>query len=257
MANIYNRFRQELGYTNVTNQYIELASRKLRAQYGYELQANLEHIAKGEGLSISVLCQDFGLRIAQGYIISVYTCLDRFLVDYKNLPGSPTYHGKDGENSSLLEWTWDIVGKRATQDEKNAFYLCDYYRLVRNSIVHKGVPSSQLRQRYSTVEKLCSSKLDAPNCISHLTFDDQVLFSRAAFCLSKFIFTKGEYDITNAVDSLKAELYPQIRTCLGENDREIAKKKIKKALEAYYPPFENADWDAVLYAVATVRGTKG
>lgn len=250
MANIYNKFRQELGYANVTNQYIELASRKLLASYGSELQANLVHIAKEEGLSISVLCQDFCLRISQGYIVSVYTCLDRFLVDYRNLPGSPTNQGKSSGDSSLLEWTWDIVGKAATQDEKNAFYLCDYYRLVRNHIVHKGGSDSQLRQRYSTVKNLCRSKLEAPNSISQLTFDNQVLFSRAAFCLSKFIFTKGEYDITKVVESLKTELYPQVKTFLGINDQTIAKKKIKKALEAYYPPFENVDWDEVLYTVA-------
>jgi len=103
MANIYNKSRQELGYTNVTNQYIELASRKLLTSYGAALQTNLTHIAREEGLSISVLCQDFGLRMAQGYIVSVYTCLDRFLVDYRNLPGSPTYQEKGSKDSSLLE----------------------------------------------------------------------------------------------------------------------------------------------------------
>lgn len=256
MPNIYNKFRKELGYTNVTNQYIELASRKLQNRYGSTLQTDFAHIAKEEGLSVSALCQNFGLRIAQGYIVSVYTCLDRFLIDYKNLPGSPTYQGKRSEDSSLLEWTWGIVGKRATQDEKNAFYLCDYYRLVRNHIVHRGVPDNQLRQRYSTVEKLRDSKLKAPNNILQLTFDDQVLFSRAAFCLSKFIFTKSEYDIIKAVESLKEELYPQISMFLGMNDRAIAKKKIKKALEAYYPSFENADWDAVLHTVVNLHGAK-
>lgn len=254
MANIYNKFRQELGYTNVSNQYIELSSRKLQAQYGSALQTGIADIARQEGLSISNLDQDFGLRIAQGYIVSVYACLDRFLADYKNLPGSPTYREKEGD-LSLLEWTWKIVGKKAAQDEKDAFYLCDYYRLVRNNIVHKGASGSQLKQRYSCVKKLRSSRLKAPNSISELTFDDQVLFSRAAFSLAKFIFTKGEYDIDEAVESHKAELYPQVRAFLGTDNPKPAARKIKKALEAYYPPFENVDWDAVLYIVENVRGT--
>lgn len=253
--NIFTKFRKELGYINITNQYIELASRKLQSHYGHELQTNFVSIAKDAGLTISTLCEDYSLRIVQGYIVSIYTCLDRFLVDFKNLPGSPTYQKELPDKVSLLEYTWDTVCKKASNDEKNAYHLCNYYRLVRNNIVHKGESNNQLRLSFSQVKKIHNSRLEAPNNISELTFDDQVLFSRSAFSLSKVLFTKGEYDITKVAEAYKKKLYSLISTVLDEDNRAIAKRKLKKYLETYYPPFENVDWDNVLDIVVTARTT--
>ena len=252
MENIHRKFRQELGYTNATNQYVELARRKFTRAYPNEIKNNgMSKIAKGEGLSLSDLTEDYNLRIAKSYIVSVYTCLDSFLVNYKSLPGSPTNvtSKSRGSDESLLEWTWRIVGSSGSQTINNSYLFCDYYRLVRNRIVHNGASDSELKQRFSSIVKLQDTRLNAPNRINVLTFDDQVLLSRSAFNLVDYLYYSAIYDISTIIKAHSNELYKLIKVFQGDNDNIKAQKKMKKMLEAYYPPMNSVNWDEALQLV--------
>ena len=62
--NILKEFSNELGYINVTNQYIELAVRCYERECGDE---PIESIARSVNLSISTLPEDYYARVSKGY----------------------------------------------------------------------------------------------------------------------------------------------------------------------------------------------
>lgn len=66
--NILTELKNELGYANVTNQYIELAARTFQLDHGND---NLQEQAGMVEISIATLPEDYLKRIANGYIIGV------------------------------------------------------------------------------------------------------------------------------------------------------------------------------------------
>lgn len=64
IMNILTELKNELGYANVTNQYIELAARTFQLDHGND---NLQEQAGMVGLSIATLPEDYLKRIANGY----------------------------------------------------------------------------------------------------------------------------------------------------------------------------------------------
>ena len=73
--NILTELKNELGYANVTNQYIELSARTFQVDHGND---NLQERAGMVGLSIATLPEDYLKRIANGYIIGVHSCVEHY-----------------------------------------------------------------------------------------------------------------------------------------------------------------------------------
>lgn len=238
--NILTELKKELGYANVTNQYIELATRTFQMDHGKE---SLQERARLVGLCVSEIPEDYTTRIAKGYITGVHSCVEHFLLEYRMLTGSPAhgheYKADDDENRMI--WTLNICyDNHIPQDVKLLYYVCNYYRLVRNEIVHSGNGSNELRQTKSQLnnidEELVKSgvcgRLKAPNDLKDLSFDDQVLFSRAARTLCERIYKDSKYDW----DSVLAHHRNAISSFIRANDSEGKKQaRITNFLSQIYP----------------------
>lgn len=85
--NIWNELKKEVGYVDVTNQYIELAKRYYEKEC---IEKDLQISARQVGLNISQLPESYEVRISKGYIVNIHSCIERFLLAFKDLPGSPT-----------------------------------------------------------------------------------------------------------------------------------------------------------------------
>ncbi len=147
--NVLTAFKKELGYINATNQYVELAVRIMEKDYKQNIEIDLHGLAKTMNLNVSKLSEDYRLRISKSYIVSVYSCFENFLKTFKSLPGSPTnVSNKSKKNeSSWLEWTLEIVAPQVGKEIENDIAICEYYRLVRNGIVHCQDSSSAIRAK--------------------------------------------------------------------------------------------------------------
>ena len=77
-----------------------------------------------------------------------------------------------------MDWTLNI----AVSSIQNGIdiVICEYYRLIRNCIVHNGESSAALKNKCTLIKTADNPRLNAPNGLDSLTFDDQVLFSRDA-----------------------------------------------------------------------------
>ena len=245
IENILSAFKNELGYVNATNQYVELSVRMTEKDYGIVLKSDLRELAQSVSLNVSSLTEDYMCRISKSYIVSINSCFENFLKSFRHLAGSPTNITKIEKTSEddWLEWTLNVAFASIENDIKNDIIICQYYRLVRNCIVHNGAVSSALKNKYSLIKTTNDSKLNAPNSFDSLTFDDQVLFSRAAYNVAKYIFSKSQYDINTIVEAHKENLIDLIKHFQEPSSHSRAAKKMKYFIGLSYPKLTNVNWE--------------
>ena len=245
IENILSTFKNELGYVDATNQYVELSVRMTEKDYGTVLKSDLRGLAQSVNLNVSSLTEDYMCRISKSYIVSVNSCFENFLKSFRHLAGSPTNITEIEKTSEddWLEWTLNIAFSSIENDIKNDIIICEYYRLVRNCIVHNGVASAALKNKYALIKTTDNSKLNAPNGLDSLTFDDQVLFSRAAYNVAKYIFNKSRYDINTIVEVHKENLIDLIKHFQEPGSHSRAAKKMKYFIGLLYPELTNVNWE--------------
>lgn len=243
--NILSAFKDELGYVNATNQYVELSVRIIEKDYDSVLKNDLKGLAKSVNLNVSHLSEDYMCRISKSYIVNVNSCFENFLKSFRHLPGSPTNITKVKKTSEddWLEWTLSIAFSNIENDIKNDVIICEYYRLIRNSIVHNGEFSAAMKNKYALIKFTDNPRLNAPNGLNSLTFDDQVLFSRAAYNVAKYIFNKSQYDIDTIVEFHKENLIDVIKHFQEPSSHPRAAKKMKYFIGLLYPDLPNVDWE--------------
>lgn len=251
--NILSAFKNELGYVNATNQYVELSVRITERDYGTEMKNNLCGLARDVNLNVSTLTEDYMCRISKSYIVNIHSCFEKFLKSFKLLPGSPTNitTNKKTEDDDWLGWTLKTAFSNNEKDIKNDIIICEYYRLIRNCIVHNGEPSAELKNKFALIKIADNPRLNAPNGLDSLTFDDQVLFSRAACKVAKYIFNNSQYDINTIIETYKECLIDLIKPFQEPGSNLRAAKKVKYFIGLSYPEFTNVDW---AYEVAKLLG---
>lgn len=241
--NILKEFSNELGYINVSNQYIELAVRCYEREYGDE---PIELIARSINLSISTLPEDYYARVSKGYLVGIQSCLEKYLLAFKELCGNPTEniekYDPRKQNTNRLQWTLKACyGNNLPDDIREYYHICNYYRLTRNNGVHISDQSAEYKNARALVENLdkallksgMGDRLDAPNSIESLTFDDQVLFSRAARALAERIFKDSTYDWNEILEKNRSLLKEMTHTVCDNIPKR--NKKIINYLAQTYP----------------------
>ena len=246
--NILSAFKNELGYVDATNQYVELSVRMAEKEHGSDIKNDLQGLAQSVNLNVSALSEDYMCRISKSYIVNVNSCLENFLKSFRHLPGSPTNitEIEKTKEDDWLEWTLNIAFSSIDNDIKNDVYVCEYYRLIRNHIVHNGESSSPLKSKRALIKTTDNPRLNAPNGLDSLTFDDQVLFSRAAYNVAKYIFNNSQYDINAIIKANRERLIDLIKPFqeLGSHSR--ATKKVKYFIGLSYPALRDVDWECVV-----------
>ena len=243
--NILSAFKNELGYVDATNQYVELSVRMAEKEHGSDIKNDLQGLAQSVNLNVSALSEDYMCRISKSYIVNVNSCLENFLKSFRHLPGSPTNitEIKKTKEDDWLEWTLNIAFLSIDNDIKNDVYVCEYYRLIRNHIVHNGESSSPLKSKRALIKTTDNPRLNAPNGLDSLTFDDQVLFSRAAYNVAKYIFNNSQYDINAIIKANRERLIDLIKPFQEPGSHSRATKKVKYFIGLSYPEFTNVNWE--------------
>ena len=119
--NILSAFKNELGYVDATNQYVEMSVRMTEKDYGTVLKNDLQGLAQSVNLNVSTLAEDYMCRISKSYIVNVNSCFENFLKSFRHLPGSPTNITgiEKTKEDDWLEWTLNIAFSNIENDIKN------------------------------------------------------------------------------------------------------------------------------------------
>lgn len=244
--NILTSFKRELGYVNATNQYIELLIRLSIRDYGSSIENDLPKLAKSVKLNVSNLAENYTKRISKSYIINIHACFENFLKSFKELAGTPTniVKGVKPQDESWLEWTLKIADLTNEQEISNDIIICEYYRLIRNNILHYNFSNNvDIKYKWSQINKIKNPRLQAPNEGENISFDDQVLFSRATYNVADYIFKHSQYDIDSIVDKYKEDLIKLVKPLQENNSRIRAAKKIEHYFEIMYPVLTDVNWE--------------
>ena len=261
LMNIYRDFKQELGHINATNQYIEMLHRRFIKENGTPTDSCLENMASEVMLSLSKYSEGIELRMARNYIIGIHSCLERFLIAFKDTPGTPAYGEgyNPKEDDNRLFWTLNKVYGEIPDDVLRMYYVCNYYRLVRNNTVHSKDTKlrGNLKVDYDKAKKIGEEylkskeclKLDAPKEPKDIGFDDQVLFSRTARNIVERIVYDSKYRLNLLISNDFDDILKKVRPVINNP------KRMRSIIDAYIcrkyakVAFEEEEWEEAIAGI--------
>lgn len=134
-----------------------------------------------------------------------------------------------------LHWTMELAlkGTAHSKEYSTLYKVCDYYRHVRNAIVHTGMGKEGLNEAFGTISGIHVERINAPNKIERICFDDQVLFARSARSLLEAIYHQCQYD-WQEVQAYHIDSISRI-TKKCKNDPHKANQKTLNYLRRLYP----------------------
>jgi hypothetical protein len=190
----YNQLKRELGEIDASAACLELAMREFisASRQSSSPTTFIQKLSGKHGVRVDVF--DIGLFVRRGSalrIIGVTQAFEGFLEKF--LESHPRIQNRKGrqDDETLLNFVVRKLGLSsvvaAAFTDAFDYRLYTYYRQLRNGIAHQtqqpqtsaAVPSLQALQK-DTANDARYIRLSAPNTADHLTFDDYVLFSRAA-----------------------------------------------------------------------------
>lgn len=220
---IYKNFKATLGKFCATCQLTELSVRYFQANYD-------SLVASPNGLN--GICQQYHVLLADSdiervlpniplsYIIYIQACFEDFVISYCQLLkkyGVNEYIERDSSESALECLCNNIYGKKLPVDIKPIYKLCEYYRLVRNKVMHKHI-NDDLSKKFKMVSQIkydtltnIYGELNAPNPFTRISFDDFILFSKSCLQLAQYIHNTINLDYLKLLQSADEDERKQIK----------------------------------------------
>ena len=186
--NSYRNLKSQLGKLNAAVELMELAIRffKRQACDQPDPKAFIKQMAVAQDVRVDD--SDFGLATQHAhhfFIVSVHQQFEVFLLNFKK--EHPRSSWLNDEENSLLKNILSSFDGVTFNEMLEAIGrlemdLADYYRNVRNNVVHSGAKlSAQAAERLRAKTQSESSPykaLCAPNNLEEICFDDFVLYTR-------------------------------------------------------------------------------
>lgn len=235
-GSLYNRLKEELGYSDAINEYIEVLLREYERHPHNE--ASFQDAAAVFGIQVNnVPAATVLARVRGSYIVSVYQVFENYLARMENfLKDYGNYRNKEDGESALKHVHACLLGMQKTSSDAYVYYLiCDYYRLIRNLCAHVD-NEKKVTQAYEKLSdrreqiRVLFPKLQAPNPYQTITFDDFILYSRAAKALAQLYQAHMCYDPVKLACSVDWKKYRGYKT-----NPERARKAIRQELRVKFP----------------------
>lgn len=261
ILNYYISFKNEMGYTDVCNQYVEMLLRSFHKEHAEILADNkqLESYSKEFQINLKDKSGNLETRLAQNYIINIHSTFSGFLYSYKSLDGCPLDFSIKAPDENILTFIVNNLYNSGIPDKISIlYYVCTYYRLLRNHIIHnEQVESSELRIIKSNVfgnakieiKKELFGKLNVAHSCQDLSFDDQVLFSKCAILLAKHIAYDSTYDLVKHIKKNKSQLINRYKKFESTERRKIY---LKNYFRHIYPITDIQKYDEQLNTLISI-----
>ena len=220
--NIYNELKTSLGESDAQCECIEVFLRIAEEQYNESDSFNL--LAKEYGVTVNNISTSEACNLARkGFILSVHRLFEVFLIKLMEIMKTMGFYGsfEPKDKESKLKCIYKRVFDMSRHNDENytLFLLCEYYRLIRNTQAHNSDDKEKLEKTYielkNQIKRGPSSvnlKLDAPNSLEKLGFDDFILFSRAVKKLSRNLFCEIDFDENKVAELYSIEKLKKVKT---------------------------------------------
>lgn len=235
----YRILDEVLGKSDATVEWIEVAVRHLKHEYETSGYTRINDLARGYNVRVNpVEINDICVRWGQLQLLSSFQFFDEFLRNFRDEhPRELPRNRKKGED--LITFMMEVYDVSKNDVGMHEFEILDYYRLVRNQLMHnpsieQGKVHKSQAARILENKKDKYSTLSAPNYIDSIQFDDFILLTRVIKHFSRVLCsrttpTESEWTSLILKDS---ELVKNLRAFIG-NDTRI-KTKLKSYLRTNY-----------------------
>lgn len=217
--NLYNQLKRELGEIDASAECLELAMREFieASKLAPNSTTFIQQLSAKHNVRVDVF--DTALFVRRGAalrIIGVTQSFEGFLEAF--IETHPRIQDKEGRKRGepLLDFIVRKIGvPRDTADRFTDgldYKLYGYYRQLRNGIVHQAMPTQVATASFvlsplqtATHDDPRYVRLKAPNDPGALTFDDYVLFSRAAKAVAAQLCQIGGLSEEEIIEWLEAK----------------------------------------------------
>ena len=173
-----------LGRSDATVEWVEVAVRHLKHEHDNGGPERASRLAAQYGVRVNPIdFEHVSTRWTCLQILSVYQCGEWFLDEFRR--EHPRQVRTRNSDEDLLSYTLAAFNIGKADVGTLEFEVLDYYRLVRNHLMHKPL-EAQARSHMAQSDRIRGivsgstyQSLAAPNHLGLLSFDDFVLFSRA------------------------------------------------------------------------------
>lgn len=241
----YRNFVHQLGEADAIVECIELASRDLKSRATTKPSV-VDDLSEQHGVRVNQINWDTFLNdIARMHLVSVYQQLEYF---YKSLPKQHPSGGswrKLGDKEPRIDFLMSCMGVDESSLGEHRVRIVEYYRLTRNQYVHSlAEKETQTNYRNSLLSSRNSWSteypLAAPNALGELTFDDFILFTRAAkdlayeFCKSIDPNTENVVKGLQRLDQIENSNISITRLSRYKNSTKNLLRKLERTLQCAF-----------------------
>jgi hypothetical protein len=176
---------KSLGESDAAVEWIEVGVRKLQAIADKDGFDAIQALASEHGVRVNTVAMDeVRRRCARLELLAVYQQAEHFFRLFRKTHPRSVEFRRDSDED-VLSATLDSFGVKASQVGQLEHDVFQYYRIARNLMMHD--PEGDQRKTHKrtqealrkSLEGSAYAKLDAPNLVDNLCFDDFILFSRA------------------------------------------------------------------------------
>lgn len=207
----YRELNIILGQADAGLEWLEVGLRHLRAEHEAGGDQRTDKLAEMYGVKVNAFnWQVIVQQWARLQLVSVCQYFEWFLDEFRReFPRS--FRSKDSKKEGPIQYTLDILGVPAKEAGLLDIAILDYYRLVRNRFLHDvdaEEPKKLATRREAIRADIPDSqyqRLNAPNEIESMQFDDFILFTRALKNFSRKICAHAQLTTEEMLNFAKAD----------------------------------------------------
>lgn len=235
---VYRDLNHRLGYYDSITELNEIAVRELikKVETSPNPQKSIKDLTETHGIQVNFPNVPSALSTIMGksYIITVYQSADLFLRDFRH--EYCKIAGKDWEynEGSKLPQVFENIAPRFKYQDEIEFNIFEYYRLVRNNIVHPHSKKDLSDMHQAILEEkeeiMVKYKVtNAPNAIDSINFEDFILFTKVTKKIGRILCELSKPGSKDLIKTLDLKSFRKLR-----NNRSRLEKSISSELRTRY-----------------------
>lgn len=229
----YRELETYLGASDATVEWLEVAVRHLAHEHTLGGASRLEQLATELGVKVNAIpVERLAARTRSVELLTVAPYVEVFLTEFRR--EHPRVIRTRNGDEDLLSYTLDSFGISRQSVGEFEYEVVQYYRLVRNHLMHR-IKSAQRQEELTIAAELRArrperyARLDAPNPIERLLFDDFLLFTRTLKLLAQALCNATAPSTGELISAVAANK----KFVSGLRDRSQNPERIRRRLASY------------------------
>jgi hypothetical protein len=229
----YRELETYLGASDATVEWLEVAVRHLAREHSLGGASRLEQLATDLGVKVNAIpVERLAARTRSLELLAIAPYVEVFLAEFRR--EHPRVIRTRTSDEDLLSYTLDAFDISRHSVGEFEYEVVQYYRRARNHLMHR-IKSAQQQEELTIAAELRARRperyvrLDAPNPLEQLLFDDFLLFTRALKSLGQALCNAAAPSTQELISAVAVNT----RFVSSLRDRSQNPERIRRRLASY------------------------